>query len=759
MSSSKTRSRQRPSLEERAEAVLDAPPDVISSVRPEDIQALIEELRARQADLDLQNEELRRVQAEAEESQLRYSHLFHFAPVGYVILDHKGIVREANLTAAEVLGLERRYLERSSFARFVPSESLDAFHAHCALTLESLAPQTCHLKLRRKDGACFDAQLTSIPIRGAADHPRHLGISIADVSEQKRAEEAREEAILQRDRYLAGLNRALRGLLPSLPEISYDAFVQTLGPPSGASRVNVFLSRRGPEGEPRLSREAEWCAAGIELRTHNPDLPDPGYRNVCPEWKALLSRGKAIMGRVRDFPEHERAVLEPEGIKSLLYLPLIVDGDLAGFVGLDDCIEERLWAPGDLQFLQAAAQSLAQAMSRELAEDRRREVEAWLRQLVDNTDVVLWMRSLDEPGSVYVNPAFERVWGRSRQSMTGDPDSFLETIHPEDRDRMREVMRRQQQGESFGAIEYRVLRPDGEVRWVRENSVPIRDPHGRIYREARIATDISDRKDAEHKLLQYGQDLERLVEERAARIRELERQRAESEKVVATGRMAARIAHEINNPLGGIKNALLLIKDAVPTDHQYYDYMGLVEQEIDRIARIVHQMFGLYRPGQEQRDEFSVEMVVDDIVTLLEPARRARDVRIEIDRGSAPLDAAMPEDLFRQIVHNLVQNAIEASPPGGVIHIGAAVDQGELAVTVSDQGPGIPEEERSQIYYPFYTTKDSHTTGGLGLGLAICKTSVTALGGTIDFESVQGQGTVFRVMLPLGAGGKETHDG
>jgi nitrogen-specific signal transduction histidine kinase len=105
-------------------------------------------------------------------------------------------------------------------------------------------------------------------------------------------------------------------------------------------------------------------------------------------------------------------------------------------------------------------------------------------------------------------------------------------------------------------------------------------------------------------------ELERMVSERAERIKELEKRRADSEKLVATGRMAAWIAHEINNPLGGIKNSFLLVKDAIRSDHPHYSYVERIEREIDRIAAIVRRMFDLYSPDKTRSVEVSVNEAV-----------------------------------------------------------------------------------------------------------------------------------------------------
>ncbi|MCK5732768.1 MAG: ATP-binding protein, partial [Candidatus Latescibacteria bacterium] len=109
----------------------------------------------------------------------------------------------------------------------------------------------------------------------------------------------------------------------------------------------------------------------------------------------------------------------------------------------------------------------------------------------------------------------------------------------------------------------------------------------------------------------------------------------------------------------------------------------------------------------------------------------------------------MPEPLVRQVLYNVLQNAIEASPPGGIVRIVVAVSENVLTLTIFDQGGGIPEEMGSQIFEPFFTTKSGLTTGGLGLGLSVSRNIVESLGGSLHFESTAGQGTVFNITLPF----------
>ncbi|MFQ5869931.1 MAG: sensor histidine kinase, partial [Candidatus Zixiibacteriota bacterium] len=233
----------------------------------------------------------------------------------------------------------------------------------------------------------------------------------------------------------------------------------------------------------------------------------------------------------------------------------------------------------------------------------------------------------------------------------------------------------------------------------------------------------------------------------------------ESEKLAATGGMAAGIAHEINNPLSGIKNSFLLIKDAIPADHAHYEYVGRIEKEIDRIANIVRQMFDLYHKEQESARRFLIDATIGDVVALLEPSCRQHEISVEVDISAASGAVTVPESSLRQVLFNLIQNAVEASPPGGIIKVGAARAEGVLTISISDQGSGIPEEIRPRIFEPFFTAKSDLTTGGLGLGLSVSKRIVEAMAGSLDFETEVGQGSTFRITLPLEGVYKEVKNG
>src|SRR6266704_22595 len=229
---------------------------------------------------------------------------------------------------------------------------------------------------------------------------------------------------------------------------------------------------------------------------------------------------------------------------------------------------------------------------------------------------------------------------------------------------------------------------------------------------------------------------------------QLERRMLEMEKFAATGRLEGTIAHEINNPMEAIKNAIFLLKNKVhPEAQPIYDAL---KSESDRITRIVRQMLGLYR-NAGQLGTFDLNLIAEDTLTLF--SRPLSKSGIEVAKRFGQLPAMKGSaDQFRQLLSNLVVNAQDSMPNGGQLTIRTRYTKslrglyGEISVVVADTGAGIPPEIRSTIFEPFVTTKGEK---GTGLGLWIVKGILENHGGRIQVRSSVGRGTIFKLIFPV----------
>jgi hypothetical protein len=220
------------------------------------------------------------------------------------------------------------------------------------------------------------------------------------------------------------------------------------------------------------------------------------------------------------------------------------------------------------------------------------------------------------------------------------------------------------------------------------------------------------------------------------------------DRITAKGQMAAYIAHEINNPLAGIKNAFALLEPAIPAEHPRRHYADLIKREIDRIAGIIRTLYHVHRPTSAERTDVRLDEVFQDIQNLLAPMCRSAGVTLELDLPEPDLRVRCNGGLLRQVLFNLVQNAVEASPRDGAVLLGGRRTAEGAELAVRDSGPGIPPEWAEKVFQPGFTSKSGSGMSGLGLGLATCKNIVESAGGSLDFRS--GPGCTFRVRLPQG---------
>lgn len=279
-------------------------------------------------------------------------------------------------------------------------------------------------------------------------------------------------------------------------------------------------------------------------------------------------------------------------------------------------------------------------------------------------------------------------------------------------------------------MEARLRRKDGVYRWHLFQAVPIRNEAGDIQQWFGSSTDIHDRKLAESALIQ-------------------------AEKLAVTGRMAATIAHEINNPLASITNAAHLIGLVGPVNDQQTELLSLLSEETARVGHIVKSTLGLSRQTTSTAAT-SVPELIESILTLFERRFHSRNVQITKRYEAPDIVYIVPSEL-RQVFSNLFSNALDVMPTGGrlLIAVRHSFDWADparrgLRVTVSDSGPGIPHEVRNRIFEAFFSTKAEM---GTGLGLWVSRGIVEKYGGSIRVRSVtQGplRGTCFSVFLPQG---------
>lgn len=238
-------------------------------------------------------------------------------------------------------------------------------------------------------------------------------------------------------------------------------------------------------------------------------------------------------------------------------------------------------------------------------------------------------------------------------------------------------------------------------------------------------------------------------------ISELNAQLIQSDKMAALGKMAAGIAHEINNPLAVIGEKAGWMRDLLEEEsfresenfNEYVKSLDKIEDHVERARKITHNMLGFARRMEPRLDDVDINSVLNQTLDLLENHARINNIEIQKDLQAGLPIIASNQSQLQQVFLNLINNAIDAIVKDGRIDIASRQLDSNIVVHIKDNGPGIPEEYRNRIFDPFFTTKQAGK--GTGLGLSVSYSIIEKLGGHITFESAPLKGCTFTVILPI----------
>ncbi|MGB6691851.1 MAG: PAS domain S-box protein [Terracidiphilus sp.] len=349
----------------------------------------------------------------------------------------------------------------------------------------------------------------------------------------------------------------------------------------------------------------------------------------------------------------------------------------------------------------------ASKIAHDISERRRaEETRSRLAAIVESSDDAIVSLNLDGMVTSW-NEAAHRIFGYTAEEMIGQ--SCRRMIPTELYSEEDDILRKMRAGDGIDHFETRRLAKDGSGVDISLSIFPLRDASGRVIGTSEIGRDISSRKKLEKFLLQ-------------------------SEKIAATGRMAATIAHEINNPLEAVLNLVYLARQSCPEDSDTHRYLQTAENEVERVSQIARTTLGYYR-DRGTPTEVVLHELVEAALLIYESKLLGR--RIRIDRAfedSRPILVSKGE--MMQVFSNVIANAIDAMPRGGAIRIDAAEKVGPtgrgVQVVIQDQGTGIEEKNLSRIFEPFFTTKPDV---GTGIGLWVSKQLIENRSGRIQVTS------------------------
>ncbi|MDD5070206.1 MAG: PAS domain S-box protein [Candidatus Omnitrophica bacterium] len=289
-----------------------------------------------------------------------------------------------------------------------------------------------------------------------------------------------------------------------------------------------------------------------------------------------------------------------------------------------------------------------------------------------------------------------------------------------------------------GTVETRWKRKDGKIIDVLLSSTPI-DQKDLSRGVTFTALDITYRKKAVAELKEYKEHLEKLVKLRTQQL-------VQAERLAATGRLAASIAHEINNPLQGIVTHLELLKPGLSGKSKLLSNYDFVKENICKIGSIVGQLLDIYRGSEKTKSSLELNGLIRKVAKLVQNQFEMKGVDLRLDFDARPIVILGWPQQLHQVVLNLLLNALENTNQGGWVRVSTALSAEKIDISVKDTGRGIDPDHLSHIFDPFFSTKQD---SGVGLGLFVCQGLIKNHQGDIRVNSSAGKGAEFFISLPL----------
>jgi len=362
-------------------------------------------------------------------------------------------------------------------------------------------------------------------------------------------------------------------------------------------------------------------------------------------------------------------------------------------------------------------------IARDITDQRQLEIaRARLAAIVESADDAILSKDLNGIITSW-NQAAERTFGYSEEEILGASILTLvpKELHPEEA----MILRRIRAGERIEHYETIRLTKDGKRLNVSLTISPLRNAAGEVVGASKVLRDVTQRKRMEQSLM-------------------------EAEKLSASGRMAASIAHEINNPLEAVLNLIYLAR-CNSSDSEVISYLATAESELVRLSHIAKQTLGFYRE-QNSAAMVSLTELVGEVLKIYSSKLREAGVKVETCFASGR-EVVVRKGELMQVISNLVTNALYAMTPGGTLRVttedGVCDGQQAIVLWVEDNGRGIPAENLSRVFEPFFTTRGSI---GTGIGLWVAKQFIAGHAGKIEVSSstdMVTHGTKFRISLPL----------
>jgi len=568
-------------------------------------------------------------------------------------------------------------------------------------------------------------------------------------------------------------------------DVTVNNVLKLVGEATNVSRVYIF-NRHIYNNEEHISQIYEWVANGITQQINNDELlripiNDPMFIS----WAESMVKHKNIIGTIDEFNGITKDVLSEQGILSVLAIPIFVKDIWWGFIGFDDCVDKRLWTEAEIHALEMLAFNLGGAIYRkQVEEDMTRlnaslEERVWERtkdleqEVAERTIAENLLRDSEEKyrliyenandgillimnNVIYlVNPKMVEMFGLLPKDIIGKSlSSFVNSSYS---DAVDKYFVEQNEGEEYEKHDMEVMLVNG--KWLHIKSTCISwdlEPANLVF-----SAEITKRRTAEHELQKLNRNLEKRIKEEISRVNSQQQLLVQKSKLESIGELSAGLAHEINQPLGGLSMGLdniLIHTNEGNLDKKYLrKKINTLFDDVERIQKIIEHV-RLFSREQDNLsiEKISVNEVIKSALSLVSKQLTNHNVVLKKTISDTTLYTLGNKFRLEQVILNLLSNARQAvgekseqmSSSSYVKNISISMTEksSDIIVSITDNGVGIEKSIISKIFNPFFTTKSEKK--GTGLGLSISYGIISEMQGTIDVKSNKGEFTTVTISLP-----------
>ena len=657
-----------------------------------------------------------------------------------VTSDINGVITSWNRAAEIIYG----FTEQEALTRFLPmvsSHLIEIEKGYIERLKKGEIIRDMETVRQRKDGSIIEVSLTLSPILNPAGEVIGISGISRDISEKKRVQKELVRRNLELSR-LSFISSAVRSTFEVDRLLRMILTAVTMSDGLGFNRALLFLVDeegkylRGVMGVGPASPDEAWKIwEGLSIEKKGLEdlmreietgpLKKDSFLDRLSQNIQIRLDGDSILSRIvkekkavnianaKFDPVVDPILIQQLGTEAFAAVPLIAKDRVVGIIWVDNLFNRRPITDDDLRFLVSFANHVSSAIESaqlfkkvSLAEAELENIFESISDIVYFTDKNYVLKKINRAVSETVGKPYEDIIGKKcYEVFHGKTGPWHECPHWKTVDTGKSYI------EEVKGFYYKT----DDVYVV--SSSPIYDTAGNFIGTVHIARDITE--------------LNRLKE-----------QLARSEKMAALGGMAARVAHEIRNPLTPIGGFARRLAKRLAGEQK--EYAEIIVREVDRLEAMLDETLSFVRQARLSIEPFDINSLLDSIISLITPSLKS-GVEVRKDPSPEPLLITGDTNRLKEAFLNIIKNAEQAITEKGVITIRSTKDVGAAVVEISDTGSGIDEEALKFIFDPFFTTKAS----GTGLGLAITNRIIEEHGGRIGVESEKDKGTTFRVYLPL----------